>query len=50
MSDGKWRQIGVSSAAMWMLYRTVVVNKELSQKVKLSQSMFPLPTAVMSFE
>ncbi|GAA6083927.1 calmodulin-regulated spectrin-associated protein 1-B isoform X2, partial [Tachysurus ichikawai] len=45
------RRIGVSSAVMWSIYRSVVVKKELSRKAKLSiyQSIY-VPTLTYGHE
>ncbi|KAK3547532.1 hypothetical protein QTP86_021516, partial [Hemibagrus guttatus] len=45
------RQIGAAAAVMWSMYRSVVVKKELSRKVKLSiyQSIY-IPTLTYGHE
>ncbi|KAK3517715.1 hypothetical protein QTP70_016131 [Hemibagrus guttatus] len=45
------RQIGAAAAVMWSMYRSVVVKKELSQKVKLLiyQSIY-VPTLIYGHE
>ena len=56
MSEGKMereidRRISAASAAMWALYQTVVVNKKLSQRARLSiNHLVYIPTLTYGHE